>query len=199
MRICVYAASSDKLKDVFYETAFEFGKKMAQRGHSLVYGGGATGLMGACAKGVKSLGGKVIGISPGFFDLPGVLLSEADEMIFTETMAERKSRMRELSDAFVTLPGGIGSFEEFFETLTLKQLGTVESAIAVLNAEGCYDKLVEMIDKSVAEGFTPAETLDMFAVFDDMEKLLNFVEEYRPERKELWREKMIRRKYLKEE
>lgn len=197
MKICVFAASSDKLKEVFYEEAFEFGKKMAQRGHTLIYGGGATGLMGACAKGVKAGGGRVIGISPGFFDLPGILLPDADEMILTETMAERKCKMRELSEAFITLPGGIGSFEEFFETLTLKQVGDVEGAIAVLNTEGCYDKLVEMIDKSVAEGFTPAETLDMFAVFSDMDKLLDYVEEYKPERKELWREKMVRQKYLK--
>ncbi len=199
MKICVYAASSDKLKEVFYETAFEFGKKMAQRGHILVYGGGATGLMGACAKGVKAGGGKVIGIAPGFFNLPGILLEDADEMIITETMADRKTKMRELSDAFITLPGGIGSFEEFFETLTLKQVGSVESAMAVLNVEGCYDKLVEMIDKSVLEGFTPIETLDMFAVFSDMDKLLDYVEKYCPERKELWREKMVRQKYLKEE
>ena len=131
------------------------------------------------------------------FDLPGILLPDADEMIITETMSERKCKMRELSEAFITLPGGIGSFEEFFETLTLKQVGDVEGAIAVLNTEGCYDKLVEMIDKSVAEGFTPIETLDMFAVFSDMDKLLDYVEEYKPERKELWREKMVRQKYLK--
>ena len=194
MKICVFAASSDKLKEVFYEEAFEFGKKMAQRGHTLIYGGGATGLMGACAKGVKAGGGRVIGISPGFFDLPGILLPDADEMIITETMSERKCKMRELSEAFITLPGGIGSFEEFFETLTPSS--SVMKAPWVLNTEGCL-QACRMIDKSVAEGFTPIETLDMFAVFSDMDKLLDYVEEYKPERKELWREKMVRQKYLK--
>lgn len=195
MKICVYAASSNKLKKVFYDTAFEFGKKLAQRGHTLVYGGGASGLMGACAKGVKSEGGRVIGIAPGFFNLPGILLDSADEMIITETMAERKTKMRELSEAFVMLPGGIGSFEEFFETLTLKQIGEVENAIAILNAEGCFDKLCEMLEKSVAEGFTPAETLKMFAVFKSADELLDYAEQYTPRRTELWREKMTAKKY----
>lgn len=195
MKICVFAASSDSLAEVFYKEAFELGKKLAERDHTLIYGGGASGLMGACARGVKAGGGRVIGIAPGFFDLPGILFSEADEMIITETMAERKSRMRELAEAFITLPGGIGSFEEFFETLTLKQVGETGCAIGMLNVEGCYDKLVETIGKSVADGFTPAETLDLFAVFEDSDKLLDYLENYRPERRELWREKMPSTKY----
>ena len=123
MKICVFGASSRDLKQVYYDEAFALGAILAKRGHSIVFGGGTSGLMGSAARGAKSQGGYLIGVAPKFFDEPGVLYEGCDEMVFTETMSERKKAMEDMSEAFVTLPGGIGTFEEFFEALTLKQLG----------------------------------------------------------------------------
>ena len=113
MKICVFGASSRDLEQGYFDEAFALGAELARRGHTIVFGGGASGLMGATARGAKSQGGRLIGIAPKFFDEPGILDKDCDEMIFTETMSERKKAMEDMSEAFITLPGGIGTFEEF--------------------------------------------------------------------------------------
>lgn len=114
--------------------------------------------MGAAARGMSSVGGRgIIGVAPRFFDEPGILYEGCTEMIFTETMSERKKAMEDMSEAFVTLPGGIGTFEEFFEALTLKQLGRHAKAMAVLNTLGYYDSMESMLQKAVDERFFPED------------------------------------------
>ena len=149
MRICVFGASSRELRQEYYDAAFELGAEMARRGHELVFGGGTSGLMGAAARGMASAGAKgIIGVAPRFFDEPGILYEGCTQMIFTETMSERKKTMEDVSEAFITLPGGIGTFEEFFEALTLKQLGRHAKAMAVLNTLGYYDAMEAMLTKA---------------------------------------------------
>ena len=190
MKICVFGASSRDLAQVYYDEAFVLGAELARRGHKIVFGGGTSGLMGAAARGAQSEGGYLIGVAPRFFDEPGVL-HECDEMIFTETMGERKKTMEDLADAFVVLPGGIGTFEEFFEALTLKQLGRHAKAMAILNTNGYYDAMEAMLERAVREEFLTPDGKALYAVFTDAKALADYVETYRGEIKEVWKEKIL--------
>ena len=136
MNICIYGASSAELKKIYYEKTEELGQLMGKRGHGLVFGGGKEGLMGAAARGVDREKGYILGIAPRFFDQPGVLYEHCTEFIFTENMRERKHLLESRSDATIVVPGGIGTYEEFFEILTLKQLERHNKAIVVLNVAG---------------------------------------------------------------
>ena len=191
MKICVFGASSRDLAQVYYDEAYALGAILAKRGHVIVFGGGTSGLMGSVARGAKSEGGYLIGVAPKFFDEPGILYDGCDEMLFTETMSERKKLMEDLSDAFVTLPGGIGTFEEFFEALTLKQLGRHAKAMAVLNTNGYYDAMEAMLQRAVDEEFFTQSGRDLYAVFSEPAALADYILGYRAERKEVWKEKIF--------
>ena len=180
MNICVYGASSDAIDREYITTVEKMGEEMASRGHNLVYGAGAQGLMGAAARGVTKGGGTIIGVSPSFFKVDGVLYDKCTEMIFTETMRERKQIMEERSDAFVMTPGGVGTFEEFFEILTLKQLNRHQKAIAVLNLKGYYDDIAQLMTHAAAGGFMKEETLNLYKFFTDYNEMLDYLEAYRP-------------------
>ena len=135
MRICIYGAASPTIDAEYTEKVELLGEKLAKRGHSLVFGGGANGLMGAAARGIKKQGGHIIGVIPKFFGEESVeaIFEECDELITPDTMRERKQIMEDNSDAFIVVPGGIGTFEEFFEILTLKQLCRHNKPIAIYN------------------------------------------------------------------
>lgn len=175
MNICIFGASSNTLAPVYYEAAEDLGRRIARGGHTLVFGGGERGLMGACADGAAAEGGESIGVAPRFFDEPGVLRQDCTRFVFTGTMAERKSAMEELAEAFIVLPGGIGTFEEFFEVLTLKALGRHDKPMTLLNTAGCYDSLLAMLKSSAKEGFTGEGVLDLFAVCRTPEEALAYV------------------------
>ena len=166
MNICVYAASGRELDNIYYEEAVRLGRLMAAEGHCLIFGGGSEGLMGACAKGVKEAGGRVIGIAPRFFDEPGVLYKDCDEFIYTDTMRERKQLMEQMADAFIMLPGGIGTFEEFFEILTLKQLGRHSKPIAILNTAAYYSPMVAMLEHTARQRFMNEKCLELYKLFE---------------------------------
>ena len=138
MNICLYGASSPALDRAYFDAAEEFGRLLAQHGHTLVYGGGAQGVMGAAARGAADADGKITGIAPNFLNVDGILFDRCTEFILTDTMAERKAAMISRADAFVMAPGGFGTLEEFFEVLTLKQLGRHNPAIAILNTNGFW-------------------------------------------------------------
>lgn len=161
MRICVFGASSERLDKEYYAEAKRLGSLIAAGGHTLVYGGGRGGLMGACAAGVLENGGALIGVAPRFFDEGDVLLKERGEFIFTGTMAERKERMEALADAFIVLPGGSGTFEEFFEVYTLRQLGQHRKPIVLLNTLSYFDRLLSLLHNAAAEGFLPSSALGL--------------------------------------
>lgn len=176
MNICMYGASSTDLDKIYYDAAEHLGRRIAARGHGLVFGGGAQGLMGATARGLAAGGGRITGIAPRFFDKPGILYKECSEFIFTDTMRERKELMEKLSDAFIMAPGGIGTYEEFFEVLTLKQLGQLNKPIAVFNVNGYYDLLLRLLEDTVSKGFMKASCLDIFGILDDADQMLDYIE-----------------------
>ncbi len=173
MKVCLFGASSDQLAPVYFEAANCLGEEMGRRQIGLVFGGGATGLMGAVCRGVHKYGGEIIGIAPRFFDQEGILFQNCSQMIFTDTMRERKQRLEDLSDGFVVVPGGIGTLEEFFEIFTLRQLNRHRKPIALFNVNGYFDKLIELLEHTAAEGFTAGEALTLFDIFDSADQLLD--------------------------
>ena len=176
MNICLYGASSSAIAKSYINPTEELGAKIAERGHTLIYGGGAEGLMGAAARGAYSQGGKIIGIVPSFLNVDGILFDNCDEMIFTETMRERKQLMEEKSDAFIVTPGGVGTFDEFFEILTLKQLGRHSKPIAVFNINGYFDNLIEQLKNAVRKQFMNPESFELCFFTDNADKLINYLE-----------------------
>lgn len=175
MNICIYGASSRKLAKEYYDAAEALGALMARQGHTLVFGGGQEGIMGAVARGAHAHGGKIIGIAPRFFDRPGILFEECTEFIYTDTMRERKALMEEHSEAFMVLPGGIGTYEEFFEMLTLKQLGRHNKPMVMLNTRGYYNPMAAMLQNTVDEGFMSADCLELYGVCNSPEEALDYV------------------------
>ena len=179
MNICVYGASSRAIDKKYTDAAFALGKRLAERGHGLVFGGGNSGVMGASARGADSVdGAKILGIAPTFFNVDGVLYEHCTEFISPPDMRERKKLLEGKSDAFVIAPGGIGTYDEFFEILTLKQLGRHNKPIAILNVDGYYDPMLALLRHTVAGEFMNESSLELFAVFTEIEPLLSYLEEY---------------------
>ena len=176
MNICVFGASSNDIDPKYIEAGEILGRAMARKGHSLVFGGGATGLMGAVVRGIAEGDGYSLGVAPTFFDKPGVLFEKCSEFIFTETMRERKEIMDQKSEAFIMTPGGIGTMEEFFEIFTLRQLERHEKPIGILNVGGYYDELISMLTHTAEQGFMDMKCLDMLSVSEDPEELLQMME-----------------------
>lgn len=176
MKICLFGAAGATVPEVYISKTEEFGTLMAERGHSLVFGAGATGVMGAAARGVHRGGGQIIGVAPRFFDRPGVLTPLCSEMVFTTTMDERKVLMESRSDAFVIAPGGIGTLDEFFEVLTLCSLGQMEKPVALYDIDGYFRLLIEFLRKMEAEHFIEPKLWDCFRIYDEPEELLRFLE-----------------------
>lgn len=181
MNICLYGASSTQLHTSYINETEKLGESIGKNGHTLVYGGGANGLMGAAARGVVKSGGDVIGIAPSFFKVDGVLFEECSEFIYTDTMRQRKQIMEEKADAFIVVPGGIGTFDEFFEILTLKQLGRHNKPIAVFNINGYYDSLINMLKTAVNEQFMNESCMDLAPIFTDAQMLIEYLENYKVE------------------
>ena len=178
MKICVYGGASTKIDECYVEATKALGEKIAKRGHDLVFGAGGTGLMGAIAEGVSEGGGKVTGVIPTFFlDMNIEHIAEhCDEVIYTETMRERKQTMEDLSDAFIMTPGGIGTFEEFFEILTLKQLEQLDKPIAIFDYNNYYTPLLDMIEHSIRKKFINDACTSLYSVFEDADALIDFLE-----------------------
>lgn len=175
MNICVFGASSDRIDKAYFEEAYTLGVLIAREGHQLIFGGGNEGLMGACARGVLSEGGRPLGIAPRFFDEPGILLKDNCDLVFTETMSERKARMEAKADAFIALPGGIGTYEEFFEALTLKQLGQHHKPMALLNTAGYFDALDTLLHETAERGFMSDSVLGLYKLCASPSEALAYV------------------------
>lgn len=176
MNICLYGASSSAIAKAYVNPTEELGAKIAERGHTLIYGGGAAGLMGAAARGAYSRGGEIIGVVPSFLNVDGVLFDNCTELIFTETMRERKALMEQKSDAFIMTPGGVGTFDEFFEILTLKQLGRHSKPIAIFNINGYFDSLIAQLENAVHKQFMNPEIFELFISTDRADRLLDYLE-----------------------
>ncbi len=178
MRICVYGASSPTIDPEYMEMVEQMGKEMVLRGHSLVFGGGANGLMGAAARGVRSKGGHILGVIPKFFDEDNVeaIYDACDELVLPNTMRERKQIMEDNADAFIVVPGGIGTFEEFFEILTLKQLCRHNKPIAIYNLKGYYDEINHAMDAAISKNFVRESCKALYFTTDNLNDLFAYIE-----------------------
>ncbi len=178
MNICVYGAASTTIDKRYIEAGEQLGKLMAKRGYGLVYGAGAEGMMGAVARGVESENGKVIGIVPDFFGNIEALNANCTELYRPRTMRERKQMLECMAEAYIITPGGIGTYDEFFEMLTLKQLGRHNKPLVILNTDGFYNKLLEAIEFAINESFIKQNCLRLYQVAQTPLEALECVEKY---------------------
>lgn len=178
MRVCVFGAASPTIDPAYIRLVEELGETLARRGHSLVFGGGGNGLMGAVARGVRAGGGHIFGVIPRFFQEEQVeaVCDFCDELIQPETMRQRKQIMEDNADAFIVVPGGIGTFEEFFEILTLKQLCRHQKPIAVYNLWGYYDDIQRALESAAEKGFIRENCRELFCLTDCPEELFRYLE-----------------------
>lgn len=179
MNICVFGAASNDI-DVKYINAVELmGEMLAKDGHNLVFGAGGQGLMGAAARGFKKGKSKIVGVIPKFFKEADVELiyKDCDELIFTDTMSERKTIMEDRADAFIVVPGGIGTFEELFEVLTLKQLDRHKKPIAIYNIDGYYDSMEAMLNNSIKEKFVYETCKTLYEYVTSIDDLIKYIDE----------------------
>ena len=176
MNICLYGASSPALDCAYFDAAEEFGRLLAKNGHTLVYGGGAQGVMGAAARGVSDNGGKIIGIAPTFFQVDGILFDHCTEFIPTETMAERKQLMMAHADAFVMAPGGFGTLDELCEVLTMIQTGKINRIPVILVGKDFWSGLLHWFKNVLVKEKTisPAD-MELFHLVDSAEEAVSYL------------------------
>ncbi len=177
-RVCVYCGSSPGADPAYLETARTVGHVLAQHQIELVYGGGNVGLMGAVADAVLGDGGKVVGIIPDFLVRKEVAHRRLTEQRVVKSMHERKLLMAEMSDAFIALPGGLGTFEELFEILTWGQLGLHRKPCSLMNVNGYFDHLIQFIEKAVEQRFVTRKHFQMLHIATSIEDILEHFESY---------------------
>ena len=169
--LCVYCGSSVGSRPSYAEAARKVGTALGRKGFGLVYGGGRVGLMGIVADAVLETGGQVVGVIPTTLARDEIAHDALSELHVVEGMHERKALMAARASGFLTLPGGIGTYEEFFEILTWAALGLHAKPIGMLNVDGYFDPLLRLLDHSVAEGFVRPRHLDLIHVLADPERL----------------------------
>ncbi|UCH73580.1 MAG: TIGR00730 family Rossman fold protein [Rhodospirillales bacterium] len=170
--LCVYCGSSARGRDSHHQAARQLGRLMAEARVRLVYGGGRIGLMGLIADAVLQGGGEVVGIIPRFLDQVEVGHSGVSRLIVTENMHERKEKMAELSDAFVILPGGLGTLDETFEILTWKQLQLHDKPVLVVDVDGYWQPLVDLVDRMIEENYAKPEHRALFRIVAGVDEVL---------------------------
>jgi|ERR1043166_9217445 uncharacterized protein (TIGR00730 family) len=179
-RICVFCGSADGRRSAYQEAAVQIGANLAARHFELVYGGGCVGLMGHLADAVLAHGGRVIGVMPAHLVAKEIAHKGLSELRVVSSMHERKASMEQLSDAFVALPGGYGTFEEFCEMLTWGQLGLHRKPCGLLNIDRFYDPLIALFEHAVDEGFVHATHRQLVLDDDDPNRLIQRLVEYEP-------------------
>lgn len=177
-RLTVFCASSFGTEKIYEEQATALGQTLAKQNIELIYGGANVGLMGAVADGALNAGGKVIGVLPNFLRSKEIAHLGLTELILVESMHERKTKMNDLCDGVIALPGGFGTLEELFEMLTWAQLGLHKKPIAILNINGFYDSLIQLIETMVEKGLLKEVNQQMLIVSDNIEDLLVKMKNY---------------------
>jgi len=185
-RICIFCGSRAGTRSAYREAAREFGRLVASQGVGVVYGGGSVGLMGALADAALEAGGEVIGVIPRFLTNREIDHRGVTAMHVVDSMHERKAQMAELADAFVMLPGGVGTYEEFIEAITWAQLGLHVKPCGVLNVAGYYDAFFAMLDHAVREGFIQPEHRAMLLVEREPAALLAALRAHEPREAPPW-------------
>lgn len=176
MNVCVFCSSSSKLAPEYVETATSLGEWIGARGHTLVWGGCNVGLMDVLGHAVRRAGGRTIAILPGFLVERGLAFEDADEHIVTVDLQERKARLREDADAFVALPGGVGTWEELLEVVALKKLEQLDAPVVIANINGYYEPLLEQFERSFRESFSAPDTGQLYRVARDARGVLDCLE-----------------------
>lgn len=179
-RIAVFCASSVGVTSIYTESAYNLGKVLAEKGIQIIYGGAGVGSMGALARGAIDTGGEIIGVLPKFLIQKENAQLELSELILVDSMHERKLKMNELSDAVITLPGGFGTMEEFFEIITWGQLGLHQKPIGILNTNNYYDLLIKFIKHMNREKLLRDEFMKMLLVSNKIPELLEKMQNYVP-------------------
>ena len=185
-RVCVFCGSSKGARPVYAEAAEQLGTLLAKRGLDLVYGGGCVGLMGMVADAAVKAGGHVIGVIPQALVIKEVVHEGLPDLRVVKSMHERKALMADLSDAFIALPGGFGTYEEFCEILTWAQLGLHRKPFGLLNVASFYDPLLALFDHAVAEQFVKPIHRELVLVDTDSESLLHRLAAFHPQSVNKW-------------
>lgn len=188
-RITVFCGSSFGTEEIYKEQAILLGQTLAKQNIELVYGGANVGLMGAVADGILNEGGKAIGVLPNFLRSKEIAHLGLTELILVESMHERKTKMNDLCDGVIALPGGFGTLEELFEMLTWAQLGLHKKPIAILNINGFYDSLIELTHTMVEKGLLKEANQSMLLVSDNIDDLLDKMRNYIPPTTGKWIDK----------
>jgi len=178
--VCVYCGSADHVGEAFYRSARQMGAILARRSQTLIYGGGRTGLMGALADGVLESGGQVIGVIVDSMNTPALAHPSLTRLEVTPSIHQRKARMYELADAYIALPGGFGTLDELFETLTWAQIGVHAKPVGLLNVDGYFDSLLVMLDRAEKEGFVFPEHRQNLLCASDPDMLLDAMNDHKP-------------------
>lgn len=178
--ITVFCGSSAGTDSIFMEQAFQLGKTLGENNIGLVYGGAKVGLMGAVADGALSASGVVTGVIPDFLRSKEIAHTGLTELLIVDSMHTRKMKMNELCEGVITLPGGYGTMEEFFEMLTWAQLGLHQKPIGILNINGYYDAMITLVQTMVDKGFLKEVNQDMILISDDIDTLLDKMKNYVP-------------------
>lgn len=185
-RICVFCGSNPGAEPAYAEAAVDLGRLLAGRGLTLIYGGGHVGLMGVLADAALAAGGRVTGVIPEALAAKELAHGGLTDLVVVSSMHERKALMSELSDAFIALPGGIGTLEEWFEVWTWSQLGFQPKPCGMLNVAGYYDHLLAFLDHMTAERFLSPPHRLMAIVENRADRLLDRLASYQPPRAEKW-------------
>lgn len=178
MNICVYCSASNKIDPAYFQLAVELGGELARRGDTLVYGGSSAGTMGELARAVQAHGGRVIGVIPqALVDLE-VAYNNADELFVTANMRERKAGMEARSDAFLALPGGVGTMEEVFEIMAARSLNLLAKPLVMLNHQHFYDPLIDLLEHMNQANFLRDGYQSMVYFAPTVQAALNYIDGY---------------------
>lgn len=180
MNICVFCSSSNAIADVYFRDAEILGQMIGERGHSLINGGANVGLMEALTIAARKAGARTLGIIPERMQDRNLVSNHSHEVEITEGMMERKARMRELSDAFIALPGGFGTLEEILEVITLKQLDYHRKPVVFINTGDYYRHLFLQIDHSYSEHFAKSEYSKIYHIVSTPREAITYIENYQP-------------------
>ncbi|GAP69138.1 TIGR00730 family protein [Bacteroidales bacterium 6E] len=180
MDICVFCSSSNAIDDIYFNDAERLGELIGTRGHSLINGGANVGLMEAVTIAARKSGARTIGIIPERMQERNLVSNHAHEVEITADMMERKERMRQMSDAFVALPGGFGTLEEILEVITLKQLDYHRKAIVFVNTGNFFASLFDQFEKGFSEKFSKPEYRELYFIAASPEEAMKYLESYRP-------------------
>lgn len=180
MKICVFCSSSNAIDDVYFNEAEKLGKLIGEGKNTLVNGGANVGLMEAVTIAVRETGSRTVGIIPRLMLGRSLASNNTHDVIITEDMMERKAKMREMSDAFISLPGGFGTLEEILEVITLRQLSYHTKPIVFINTNNFFDSLFKQFEKSYSEQFAKELYRDLYFVAEDSTEAMEYIKNYKP-------------------